>query len=497
MLKVLTSSQIQSVDQATMLAEPISSTDLMERASRVFSDWFKSKYGKEKPVLVVSGTGNNGGDGLAVARHLHDAGYSVSIRVVWLHETGSVDFRINLERLERLHLDQDQVKQIADWKSFDSEVWVIDALLGSGLNRPLDGLAQAVAEQLNASNAPVISIDIPSGMSSDHPSTGTVVHAIDCLSFEIPKKALLLPDSAVHCRSWTTLPIGWLKGAADQLSCRDYYLQAEDLKSVLPLRKQFAHKGDHGHVVIAGGNKGMRGAAWLGALAALRSGAGLVSAWLTGSGPDYCPVTPEIMHIENPGGLWSKAVFAAGPGMGQSDVAKAQLREVLKHAAIPPILDADALNMIAADSDLMKAIPRHSILTPHPGEFARLFGHSPNGFERIDTLRAVAQQLECVIILKGAFSCVAAPDGAIYFNSSGNPGMATAGSGDVLTGIIAALRAQNLDAVTAAWAGVLWHGLAGDQAALHKGQVGLIASDLIEALPSVRQNLTSGQAIKH
>ena len=478
------------MDQETIKREPISSIDLMERASRVFSQWFQLHYPSGRPVLILAGTGNNGGDGLAVARHLIQAGYSISVRIIWIQESGSDDFRLNLERLERLHPPLANIRNTSDWNPIEPSTLVIDALFGSGLNRPLQGLVETVVERLNASGAEVVSIDLPSGLFADAPSTGTVVRASRCLGFAGPKKALLLPDSTPYCQAWDWLPIGWFPGLSDTLPSPDFWVETSDLEASFPQRQHFGHKNLYGHVLVVGGRAGMRGAAWLAAEAALRAGAGLASCWLTSPGMDHCPRTPEIMHLTDPAGQLASAVVAIGPGMGQDESAKQQLELILTTAAIPPILDADALNLLAAHPDLLEKLPPGSILTPHPGEFRRLFGGSANGFDRVERLRAAATRLQCTIVLKGAHSVTATPEGHCFFNSSGNPGMATAGSGDVLTGIIAALRAQGLAPEKAAVAGVCWHGLAGDRAAATLGQAGLLASDLIRELPVVRKLLT-------
>ncbi|MBI1193058.1 MAG: NAD(P)H-hydrate dehydratase [Bacteroidetes bacterium] len=489
MLKVLNQDQVRWMDQETIKREPISSIDLMERASRVFSGWFQKIYPNSQPVYVLAGTGNNGGDGLAVARHLIQAGYPVSVGIVWFQAPGSDDFRLNLERLERLHPPLVHMHQPDDWRAIEPGTIVVDALFGSGLNRPLQGLAEAVVQRLNSSGAEVVSIDLPSGLFADAHTKGTAVRASRCLSFAAPKKALLLPDSQAFCQAWDWLPIGWFPGLSDTLPAGDFWVETADLAASFPQRQRFGHKNLYGHVLVAGGRTGMRGAAWLAAEAALRAGAGLASCWLTNPGADHCPRTPEIMHPSDPSGLLSSAVVAAGPGMGKDHDAKKQLVLILTTSALPPILDADALNLLAAQPDLLKKLPPGSILTPHPGEFQRLFGATAHGFDRLERLRAAAVQLRSTIVLKGAHSVTATPEGHCYFNSSGNPGMATAGSGDVLTGVIAALRAQGLPAEKAAIAGVCWHGLAGDRAALARGQAGLLASDLIRELPVVRNLL--------
>ncbi len=494
MLKVLNQDQIRRVDAATQQLEPISSTDLMERASKVFSQWFLQKHPSAQKVMILAGTGNNGGDGLAVARHLHHEGHQVRICVAWLQEKGSIDFQINLERLERLRLETHQIRTEQDFPEPLPGELIIDALLGSGINRPLEGLAKALCLKVNSSGAKIFSIDLPSGLMADEHGNGVTIKAHECLSFELPKRALLLPDSAEVCAHWTILPIGLHPKALAEEASSEFLVQASDLKNILPLRPRFCHKGDFGHVVVVGGARGMRGAAWLSGLSALRSGAGLTSCWLSEEGPDFAPMIPELMHIQELDHLPKDPVFALGPGMGRSSSAKKQLKQALERAAFPPVVDADALNILAHEPSLMERLPAGSILTPHPGEFKRLFGPASNSFEQLELLRNNARRLRCVIVLKGAYTCTASVEGELFFNSSGNPGMATGGSGDVLTGVIAALRAQGLSALQAAWAGVMWHGLAADRAALKKGEAGLLARDIAEELPGIRRDIALGES---
>lgn len=489
MRSILSAEQIRAVDLATMAAEPISSTDLMERAARVFSTWFMERCPTDRPVWVLAGVGNNGGDGLAVARHLHEAGYTVSVGILWTAERGTVDFHINLERLERLHLHQVHLRTPLDRIPFSDKGAVIDALFGSGLNRPLDGMAEKLVRELNGLELPVYAIDIPSGMYADKQTEGIALKARACLSFEVPKRSLLLPDSENHCDAWECRSIGWDRKAESNQDSSTYWLEKGDLAAVLPVRKHFSHKGTHGRVLVAGGAHGMRGAAWLSAAGALRAGAGLVACQLTGGGPDYCPGYPEILNFEELPESWRHAVCVAGPGMGISDTAAERLRQLLTDKANSLVLDADALNLLARYPEWRDQLPEGTILTPHPAEFDRWYGPCRNPWERLDRLQEAAQKTKCVFLLKGAHTAIAAPDGRLFFNCSGNPGMATGGTGDVLSGVIGALRAQGLYPLQAAWAGVLWHGMAGDRAAASLGMAGMIASDLLNALPLIREDM--------
>jgi ADP-dependent NAD(P)H-hydrate dehydratase / NAD(P)H-hydrate epimerase len=490
MIKVLNQEWVRRMDDATIRGEPIASADLMERASGIWSRWLLERYPGKRKAAVLCGTGNNGGDGLAIARQLQGAGWEIQVLILWLSESGSPDFQTNRQRLERLPVPVADVSSTADMGPCpDKATLIIDALLGSGLNRPLEGLAQEAVAWMNACPGPVLSVDVPSGMFCDGPGSGAVVRATACLGFGAPKLALLLPDSAPFCDDWECAAIGWPHSALDAAPALARIAERSDLAAVLPLRPRFSHKGSWGHVRVCGGRAGMRGAATLAAAAALRAGCGLASINWTGGGPDHLPRWPEIMIAKGPSEGKTREVLLAGPGMGRDEAAREHLERALAEAALPPVLDADALNLLAADPALLQRVPPGAVLTPHPGEFERLFGASKNGFERLERLREAARSLRCTVVLKGAFTVCADPLGELVFNTSGNPGMGTAGSGDVLGGVIASLRAQGLDAPTAAWAGVHWHGLAGDQAASRLGQAGLLASDLIEELPKVRQAL--------
>jgi hydroxyethylthiazole kinase-like uncharacterized protein yjeF len=490
MIKVLDQHWVRCMDAATLQHEAISSTDLMERASRLWSQWLLARYPGRRSALVLCGTGNNGGDGLVVARHLHEAGWTVNVVIVWINEPGSPDFQLNLKHLRGLPVEVRDLRQASGLgQPPDVDTLVIDALLGSGLSRPLEGLARSVVQWINSCPGPVVSVDVPSGLFCDEPTEGDAVRAEACLGFGAPKLALLLPDSAPYCAYWETAAIGWPEVALESAPCLATVSERSDLARVLPNRPRFSHKGHWGHVRVCGGRAGMRGAAALAAAAALRAGCGLTSISWTGGGPDHLHRWPEIMISEGPGRGSAREVLLLGPGMGKDQTALRHLEESLDQAALPPVLDADALNLLAEHAHLRDRLPPDSVLTPHPGEFERLFGPSRNGFERLERLREAAQRLRCTVVLKGAFTVCADPQGELVFNTSGNPGMGTAGSGDVLGGVIAALLAQGLNGPTAAWAGVQWHGLAGDRAAAERGTAGLMASDLIAELPKVRKAL--------
>lgn len=489
-MRILNTEQIRQLDAHTIATEPIASVDLMERASRAFVDWFTLRIEVTKKVGVVCGTGNNGGDGLAIARMLFDWGYAVSVWIVG-GASESADFKANRSRLPQ-GVRQQTIASDTDVVSFDDRDVLVDALFGSGLSRPVTGLYARVIERINASPAWTVAVDIPSGLMADSPSSGAIVEADCTVSFQLPKLAFLLPDSYRFTGEWVTVDIGLDKRFIKEAATSYYFTKARDVQRILRVRSKFDHKGTFGHAMLIAGSYGKMGAAVLASRAALRAGLGLLSLHIPECGYSVLQTAvPEAMvYADVDAKIFSKApetksftTLGIGPGLGQDPRTVAALAATLENFKRPVVLDADALNILAAHRHLQRLIPPGSILTPHPKEFERLAGPSKNGFERLEMQKALAVSLKAVVVLKGAHTSIATETGFVYFNSTGNPGMATGGTGDVLTGILTGLLAQNYTPVEAAIAGVFLHGLAGDLAAEKVGQESLIASDVIESLP--------------
>lgn len=493
-MKILSAGQIRALDAHTIANEPIASIDLMERASLTFVRWFVQQFpDTDRRVVVLAGPGNNGGDGLAVARMLHRKFYEVVVWRCHIGSTVSPDFQVNWDRLpiegggmEVHHLHPGD--PLPEWRG---DTLLIDALFGSGLSRPVSGYWADLILHCNRSPVTRVAIDVPSGLFTDAPTSGVALEAHHTFSFELPKLAFFLPENHRFTGEWHFAGIGLDARYVSEMDTPYYFSDAASVRNLLRSRRRFDHKGVFGHALISAGSYGKAGAAVLAARACLRSGAGLV----TVHSPQCAYTTlqtavPEAMtladagdrHISEMPDLRPFSAIGAGCGWGQEAPTAQALDQLLGRAEAPLVLDADALNLLAARPDLLKQLPSNSILTPHPKEFERLFGAASNGFERLDLLRRKAIELQSVIVLKGAFTCIASPEGHCFFNSTGNPGMATAGSGDVLTGIITGLLAQGYPAVDAAIAGVYLHGLAGDLAAMQKGQEALIAGDLVEML---------------
>ncbi len=499
MHKILSAKQVKELDAYTIQHEPIASIDLMERACRAFESWFTERFDLTNRIGIVCGTGNNGGDGLGIARLLYESGYAVNIWIVRGEVTESNDFKINLGRLKN-KIVVSEVKSKPTHKLFSHCHILIDAIFGSGLSRAPEGMYSFVIECINQSSAIKISVDVPSGLMMDKPSSGSIVNALHTISFQLPKLAFLLPQNFTFVGSWSMVPIGLNKDYIKHATTPYFYLTLKDIKRIVKPRFKFDHKGHYGHALIIAGSLGKIGAAILSSRASLRAGLGLLTVHVPKCGNTVIQTSvPESMasidksdeYLTQVDNLDFYSTIGIGPGLGQSLETLKAFESVLERFKLPMVIDADALNMLATNNELFKLVPQGSILTPHPKEFERLVGTWATDFERLEKQHQLAKQMKCVIVLKGAYSSIASPEGNVYFNSTGNPGMATGGSGDVLTGILTSLLAQQYSPLEAAQLGVYLHGLAGDMAAYEKGMNSLIASDLIEFLPAAFKKITA------
>lgn len=500
-MKVLTNEQIKYLDQQTLARQNISSEALMERAGTTFVHWLCSLYPHiEQPFCIYCGTGNNGGDGLVIGRLLIQKLYRVRFIICHLSNKQSLDFQLNLIKLNRIH-----DFTLAHLYSEDEPIFpvgnevVIDAILGSGMNKPLDPFWQSFIHKINQVANPIVAVDIPTGMNSDDYTPYECLNAAHTMAFQVPKKAFFFSENYSRVGEWVLGHIGLDDTCLADLDSSTFTVDKDDLIAWLIHRSLFDHKGTYGHALIIAGSVGKVGAAILAAKSVLKSGAGLSTVLTPG------PVVPiiqcalsEVMCL--PGNhdsyltqhfnhnLEGYDALGIGPGLGTESSTAIFLEHILTdYGHKKMVLDADALNIIALHK-LHHLIPRGSILTPHPKEFERLFGSTKNSFERHELQKSMAKRYACIIILKGAFTCTAMPDGTAYFNMSGNPGMATAGSGDVLTGMITSLLAQGYSSEYAALIAVFLHGLAGDLAVIDKSLEALVAGDIIEYI---------GQAFKH
>ncbi len=501
-MKILTAQQIRELDAFTIEREPITSTDLMERAASAVVDAIVCRWDRSYRVYVFAGPGNNGGDALAVARQLHLLGYEISVYLFNTKGSLSADCAINKERYLALgEVDFWEVKHQFDPPHLDRQALVIDGLFGTGLNKPLDGGYAALVRFINAHKSPVVSIDMPSGLMAEDNSQNkaeSIIRATLTLSFQLPKLAFLLAENQMYLGEVKLLDIG--------LALHDFlptdavwqWQEEADVKQLLRHRAAFGHKGTFGHALLVAGSYGMAGAAILAAQACLRSGVGKVSVATPRSNvlPLQISVPEAVLLPDSHDHFVTQAHDAAafqaiGIGMGlttERKVAQAFIAQ-LRRATCPLLIDADGLNILGQHRAWLLDVPAHSILTPHVKEFRRMQDGEGDDYSLLMSASDIAQRLQLYIVLKGHHTAICLPDGRIVFNSTGNSGMATAGSGDVLSGIIVALLAQRYHAAEACRLGVYLHGLAGDLAAADKGEHALTASDLIDYLPAAFQKL--------
>ena len=489
-MKIFSTSQVRSLDAYTIEHEPVASIDLMERAAQAIFEAYAKSFNLQRPVLIVAGPGNNGGDALALARIL--VWVKSDVRVLLLHNGKlSADCETNLQRLRNLKAEI--ITEITDSFAFSNvnkETVIVDGIFGSGLSRPAEGIFAEAIDHINRSGCEVLSIDVPSGLHGElNPDISVpIVKATRTFTLQFPKLAFLLPETGIFAGNWSVLDIGIHPEAISQTETRYFFIKKKDIQPKIKIREKFSHKGTYGHALIFAGCRDMAGAAVLSSEAALRSGAGLVTVHSASCNRIILQTAvPEVIFesdnnehcISEFRDLTKFNAIAIGPGIGQTGETSFFLKSILSAYSNPIVLDADALNLIAAN-DLLHLIPENSILTPHPKEFERLFGKSTNSYDRLQKASTIAQTHKIIIILKGAHTQIFMPNGKIYFNSTGNAGMATAGSGDVLTGIMVGLLAQGYQPQDAALTVVFLHGLAADL--IPETEETMLASDIIRGL---------------
>ncbi len=498
-LKIFSAEQVRRWDEYTVLHEPIASEILMERAAHAFVKEFTQLFSTKFPITIFCGLGNNGGDGLAISRLLLNSNYRVNAFVLRYEGRSTKDFRFHLQKLEKV-MQVDYISSDQDFPLLSSDMVVIDAIFGSGLNRPITGLTKQVVQMINEVRCPVVSVDIASGLFASTPVLGNViVRPTYTFTFQHPKLSFFFPQNEMFTGEMHILDIGLNPGFSEIEPSDLVYLQKEDMAKLLKRRNKFDHKGKFGHVLLYAGSRGKMGAALLASQAALKTGCGLLSVLVE---------EHELPIIQN--GIWeamcipfqaqdepiqipSEGSFTLGigPGIGKSDLAKSILEQFLKLAQKPMLLDADALNLLAEYPQLLNKLPSFSILTPHPKEFERLVGRWEDEYERLEKQKQFSSYYNVYVVLKGAYTSISTPSGAVFFNSTGNPGMATGGSGDVLSGIIVSLLTQHYEPEVATLLGVFLHGLAGDLAAEEVGENSLLASDIVRKIPAAFMSMQS------
>jgi NAD(P)H-hydrate epimerase len=497
-MKIPTISNARAADAYTIENEPISSVDLMERAATQIYFWLmRNLKSKEVSIKIFCGMGNNGGDGLVLARLLATQDIYAQVFILHVSENFSHDCEVNYERLKAIpEVPMYGIFSKDDFPKIDDNDIIIDALFGSGLNRPLEGVAAELVQHINDNHAIRIAIDIASGLNGDsigNPSS-PIVHSDYTLSMQFPKMAFLYPENEPFVGKWKVMDIKIHPDFIENLETSNFYTTADVIKPLLHKRGKHSHKGTYGHALLIAGSTGKTGAAMLASESCLRSGVGLLTTHLPKSAmlPLQVYLPEAMMSVDESDCCFSQLpdlqpynAIGVGPGLGKAQETATALKLLIQNAKVPMVLDADALNIISENKTWLSFLHERTIITPHPKEFERLFGKTDNSAQRIELQREMSVKHNIIIVLKGANTSITFPNGSCFFNSTGNPGMATAGSGDVLTGIILSLLAQRYTPEEAAIIGVFMHGKAGDFAASELGMESMIASDISKHIGKV------------
>ncbi len=494
-MRFFLTSQIREIDSKTIEREPIASIDLMERAAESIFRWIVANYSSKNSFSIFAGNGNNGGDGVALARMLAMVGYNVNLYTLETDSNKTKDLETNILRAKKQGLVKIlHISNSSNFPSLSEKSIVIDALFGSGLTRPLEGIYAELVTHINKSNSTVISIDIPSGLFGERnpfPNPNPVVKATVTLTLQFPKLSFFFAENYEFTGHWEVLPIGLHESAIKETPSHFNFVTSKTVNPLLQSRSKFGHKGTYGHALLIAGSYGMMGAAVLATKACLASGVGLLTVHVPKVGYNIIQssVPEALVEIDQSELIFTDekdvekfTAIGIGPGLGKGVTRAQAIKKVFEASKKPMVIDADALNIISENTELLSIIPKNSIITPHPGEFDRLFGKSECGSQRFEVAQKMSAKYNIIIVLKGAFTQIFTPNGDIYFNSTGNPGMAAGGSGDVLTGLTTGLLAQNYSSLNASLVGVYIHGLAGDMACFEMGANAMVASDIISYL---------------
>lgn len=492
-MKVFTAENIRAIDKYTIENEPISSVNLMERAASSCVEWVYLNCKHHTKFTLFCGNGNNGGDGFAIARLLYLKGFDVDVFISKQNLKFSNDALINFRRLK--DISGISIKDFSETEKYNFEKTVIiDALFGTGLSRNLEGAYKDLIKNLNLKNNHKISIDIPSGMFADklNDENSVIFQADYTLTFQFWKKTFFYPETGKFVGKIIVLDIKLSQEFIEKTETNDFVIDEDLILKIFRPRDDFSHKGTYGKSIIIGGSYGKIGAAVLAIKSALKSGSGLTFVLAPTCGYEILQTTcPEAMFIEGGEKFITQidevenAVYGIGPGLGTEEETEKALLKFLKNNSSPLILDADALNIISKNEDRLKLIQKKSIITPHPKEFERLFGSTENSIERLNLAKTKAKELAIYIVLKDHHTQVINPEGKIFYNITGNSGLAKGGSGDVLTGIITSLLAQKYSSEEAAVLGVWLHGKAADLASEKYSKEAMQPTDVINEIGNV------------
>lgn len=493
-MKIFTAEEIKSADQFTIENEPVSSISLMERAALVCTGWIFKNCKNHTKFAVFCGIGNNGGDGFAIARLLYLKGFDVDVFTDHSNQKFSADAQVNYNRLKEISGISIHDFNGIDFLEFDQKTIIIDALFGTGLSRKLDGIYEGLINKLNRLNQIKISVDVPSGLFADRVSeeNQTIFKADYTLSFQFWKRSFLHPETGKFAGKVIILDIDLSKEYIEETPTDYFVIDEEIIKEIFKPRSDFSHKGTYGKAIIVAGSYGKIGAAVLATKSVLKTGAGLTFTVAPECGYEILQTScPEAMFIL--GGekyiqeieIQKDSVYGIGPGLGKESLTEKALLKFLKQSSEPLLLDADALNIIAKNKESLNLIPKNSIITPHPKEFERLFGKTEDSFHRLELARIKAKELQIFIVLKDHHTQIITPNRKVFYNITGNSGLAKGGSGDVLTGIITSLLAQKYSPENACILGVWLHGKAADFAAEKFSKESMLPTDVIDELGNV------------
>ncbi|MGE0568773.1 MAG: NAD(P)H-hydrate dehydratase [Bacteroidia bacterium] len=494
---ILSAEQIRSADQFTIANEPISSIDLMERAAGKCAEYIITNYKPSSKFIIVAGHGNNGGDGLVIARLLHKNNFQCKTILVNPKDNLSADCKTNKQRLIDTKIPFDEINSIElfnqTFQKIGTDYIIIDALLGTGLNSPLAGLYKEIVDEINKRQLEIISIDLPTGLFTDiynEPDDSIVKNAL-VLTFQFPKLAFFMACNKDYIKDFIVLDIGLLEEFNDKVHTPFHFTTIKEILPFIKIRNKFSHKGSHGHALLIAGSKKYRGAALLSAKSCLRSGAGLLTVHSTNEVlRNIITVLPDAILSTDTNNEYiselpdTKAFDAIGigPGLGTENATQTVLKKLINYFQGPLVIDADGLNILSENKTWISFLPPNTIITPHPKEFDRLTSIHDNDFNRLRSAINLAIKNNIIIVLKGTYTCIINSDGQCFFNSTGNAGLAKGGSGDVLTGIILGLLARGYQAKQAAILGVYLHGAIADKSVQIQSMESLLPSDLTELI---------------
>jgi len=498
-MKILSAAQQYEADKITIAKGAITSADLMEHAATICFQWIHNRLqGNSIPIHVFCGTGNNGGDGLVIGRHLKQHGYNVHVYVINCSNKRTQDFLTNYDRLKEIGVWPEMVTCKSELPELNENVMIVDAIFGLGLSRPPKDVLKEVIQHINATNAYVLSIDVPSGLYAEESVADkeAVIKAYHTLTFQSPKLSFLMPENQEFVNSWEVIDIGLDAEYLYKVEANHHIIGKENVLSLYKYRTKFSHKGDFGHSLIIGGSYGKMGAAVLATKAALKVGSGLVTAYIPKCGYEVLQTAiPEAMvevDLLNEVAHFKSKVKASatgiGIGLGTSTKTAKGFAQFLEKNKTPLVIDADGINLLAKNKKLLKLIPENSVLTPHPKEFERLVGACKDDYDRLKKLNTLATKYKLTIVLKGAYTAIS-HEGICYFNATGNPGLSTGGSGDVLTGMITGFMAQGYDAFEASVLAVYLHGTTADIAMTHEVYETFTATNILDYLPAAFKEL--------